>query len=192
MFSFQGIGCGSDGGVFQRPPHGRFASAPKFQSPCLSWFQGEWERGCARHLLHSQWTVEREALLKELWESGLSASQCAAQLGGVTRSAITGLAFDTGIWGSNAARTLTALQFDTGVADTVWKYGDTGCAPSTYAPCAATRALPSISRSVRRAEHQLRYRADRQRGGDSRADGQADVRRDSAIRSTWVVPDGGS
>jgi GcrA cell cycle regulator len=39
----------------------------------------------------SAWTVEREARLKELWESGLSASQCAERLGGgATRNAVIG------------------------------------------------------------------------------------------------------
>lgn len=39
---------------------------------------------------------------------------------------LTAFQFDTGVWGSNAARTLTTFNHDTGVADTVWKYGDTG------------------------------------------------------------------
>ena len=34
------------------------------------------------------WTEERTARLKELWDSGMSASQCAAELGGVTRNAV--------------------------------------------------------------------------------------------------------
>ena len=33
------------------------------------------------------WTEERIAALKQLWEEGLSASQIAARLGGVTRNA---------------------------------------------------------------------------------------------------------
>lgn len=36
------------------------------------------------------WTDEREALLKKLWLEGLSASQIAKQLGGVTRNAVIG------------------------------------------------------------------------------------------------------
>ena len=36
------------------------------------------------------WTDERVALLKKLWSEGLSASQIAAQLGGVTRNAVIG------------------------------------------------------------------------------------------------------
>jgi GcrA cell cycle regulator len=36
------------------------------------------------------WTEERVDLLKKLWADGLSASQIAAQLGGVTRNAVIG------------------------------------------------------------------------------------------------------
>jgi len=36
------------------------------------------------------WTDERVELLKKLWSDGLSASQVAAQLGGVTRNAVIG------------------------------------------------------------------------------------------------------
>ncbi len=36
------------------------------------------------------WTDERVELLKKLWAEGLSASQIAAQLGGVTRNAVIG------------------------------------------------------------------------------------------------------
>src|SRR5215470_8051732 len=36
------------------------------------------------------WTDERVELLKKLWSDGLSASQIAAQMGGVTRNAVIG------------------------------------------------------------------------------------------------------
>ena len=36
------------------------------------------------------WTDERVELLKKLWADGLSASQIAAELGGVTRNAVIG------------------------------------------------------------------------------------------------------
>jgi GcrA cell cycle regulator len=36
------------------------------------------------------WTEERTALLRKLWAEGLSASQAAKQLGGVTRNAVIG------------------------------------------------------------------------------------------------------
>lgn len=36
------------------------------------------------------WTDERVELLKKLWSEGLSASQIAAQLGGVSRNAVIG------------------------------------------------------------------------------------------------------
>lgn len=43
------------------------------------------------------WTDERIALLKELWEKGLSASQIAIELGGVTRNAVIGKAHRMGL-----------------------------------------------------------------------------------------------
>ncbi|HRK63637.1 MAG TPA: GcrA family cell cycle regulator, partial [Terricaulis sp.] len=36
------------------------------------------------------WTEERVATLRKLWAEGLSASQIAKQLGGVTRNAVIG------------------------------------------------------------------------------------------------------
>lgn len=38
----------------------------------------------------SFWNPEREGLLKQLWAQGLSASQIAARLGGVTRNSVIG------------------------------------------------------------------------------------------------------
>ena len=38
------------------------------------------------------WTDERVETLKKLWTDGLSASQIAAELGGVTRNAVIGKA----------------------------------------------------------------------------------------------------
>ncbi len=43
------------------------------------------------------WTDDRIALLKELWEKGLSASQIAGELGGVTRNAVIGKAHRMGL-----------------------------------------------------------------------------------------------
>jgi GcrA cell cycle regulator len=36
------------------------------------------------------WTDERVEMLKKLWADGLSASQIAAELGGITRNAVIG------------------------------------------------------------------------------------------------------
>jgi GcrA cell cycle regulator len=40
--------------------------------------------------MRDQWTAERVALLKQLWARGISAGKIAAQLGGVSRSAVAG------------------------------------------------------------------------------------------------------
>lgn len=55
------------------------------------------------------WTDERVELLKKLWQDGLSASQIAKQLGGVTRNAVIGKVHRLGLSGratpSKPART---------------------------------------------------------------------------------------
>jgi GcrA cell cycle regulator len=56
------------------------------------------------------WTEERVELLKKLWQDGLSASQIAKQLGGVTRNAVIGKVHRLGLSGraapSKPARTV--------------------------------------------------------------------------------------
>ncbi|PLW75863.1 GcrA family cell cycle regulator [Cohaesibacter celericrescens] len=51
------------------------------------------------------WTDERVELLKKLWGDGLSASQVAAELGGVTRNAVIGKVHRLGL--SGRAKTTT-------------------------------------------------------------------------------------
>ncbi|MBU2135314.1 MAG: GcrA cell cycle regulator, partial [Alphaproteobacteria bacterium] len=45
------------------------------------------------------WTDERVDTLKKLWQDGLSASQIAKQLGGVTRNAVIGKVHRLGLSG---------------------------------------------------------------------------------------------
>ncbi|PTW62146.1 GcrA cell cycle regulator [Breoghania corrubedonensis] len=52
------------------------------------------------------WTTERVDLLKKLWSEGLSASQIATELGGVTRNAVIGKVHRLGL--SGRAKTATA------------------------------------------------------------------------------------
>src|ERR1700728_4515784 len=54
------------------------------------------------------WTDERVELLKKLWSDGLSASQIAAELGGITRNAVIGKVHRLGLSG-RAVRGNTAL-----------------------------------------------------------------------------------
>jgi GcrA cell cycle regulator len=54
------------------------------------------------------WTDERVELLKKLWADGLSASQVAAELGGVTRNAVIGKVHRLGL--SGRAKTTTSTQ----------------------------------------------------------------------------------
>jgi GcrA cell cycle regulator len=48
---------------------------------------------------NSGWTDERAALLTKLWADGLSCSQIAAELGGVTRNAVIGKVYRLGLSG---------------------------------------------------------------------------------------------
>ena len=45
------------------------------------------------------WTDERVEMLKKLWADGLSASQIAAELGGITRNAVIGKVHRLGLSG---------------------------------------------------------------------------------------------
>ncbi|QIB34441.1 GcrA family cell cycle regulator [Ancylobacter pratisalsi] len=54
------------------------------------------------------WTDERVELLKKLWSEGLSASQIAAELGGVTRNAVIGKVHRLGLSGRAKAMTAAA------------------------------------------------------------------------------------
>ncbi len=53
----------------------------------------------------ARWSEERVATLKTLWADGLSASQCAAELGGITRNAVIGKVMRLGLAGRKTVRT---------------------------------------------------------------------------------------
>ena len=54
------------------------------------------------------WTDERVELLKKLWSEGLSASQIAAELGGITRNAVIGKVHRLGLSGRAKSPSSTA------------------------------------------------------------------------------------
>ena len=54
------------------------------------------------------WTDERVEMLKKLWADGLSASQIAAKLGGVSRNAVIGKVHRLGL--SNRVASATGMQ----------------------------------------------------------------------------------
>jgi GcrA cell cycle regulator len=56
------------------------------------------------------WTDERVELLKKLWAEGLSASQIAAELGGVTRNAVIGKVHRLGLSGREKPAANPALK----------------------------------------------------------------------------------
>src|SRR3712207_3063070 len=56
------------------------------------------------------WTDERVERLKKLWQEGLSASQIAAELGGVTRNAVIGKVHRLGLSGRGQPTTSIKRQ----------------------------------------------------------------------------------
>src|SRR5688500_11471391 len=56
------------------------------------------------------WTDERVEILKKLWQDGLSASQIAAELGGVTRNAVIGKVHRLGLSGRGQPTTSIKRQ----------------------------------------------------------------------------------
>jgi GcrA cell cycle regulator len=58
--------------------------------------------------LSMSWTDERVELLKKLWSDGLSASQIAAELGGITRNAVIGKVHRLGLSGRAKSASSTA------------------------------------------------------------------------------------
>src|SRR6266566_4685460 len=58
--------------------------------------------------LGMSWTDERVELLKKLWSDGLSASQIAAELGGITRNAVIGKVHRLGLSGRAKSPSSTA------------------------------------------------------------------------------------
>ena len=76
------------------------------------------------------WTDERVALLKKLWLEGLSASQIAKQLGGVTRNAVIGKVHRLGLSGRagsstggrtpSSASAISAISRERGLSAKVW------------------------------------------------------------------------
>jgi GcrA cell cycle regulator len=59
--------------------------------------------------MRDQWTAERVTLLERLWASGASARAIAAQLGGVSRSAVLGKLYRSGRRAANRAAALKQL-----------------------------------------------------------------------------------
>ena len=59
------------------------------------------------------WTEERVELLRKLWTEGLSASQIARQMGGVTRNAVIGKVHRLGLSGRATSARVTTARINT-------------------------------------------------------------------------------
>ncbi|MGB7286060.1 MAG: GcrA family cell cycle regulator [Salaquimonas sp.] len=95
------------------------------------------------------WTDERVDILRKLWTEGLSASQIAAELGGVTRNAVIGKVHRLGLSGrakgsnqSTGGRRKTAQAKPAGFTKT--SKGTAGTAKPNGAAQAAPRAQPVV------------------------------------------------
>lgn len=64
--------------------------------------KAQWATQNVGLMMTNGWTEDRVALLKKLWTDGLSASQIAKQLGGVTRNAVIGKVHRLGLAGRAA------------------------------------------------------------------------------------------
>jgi GcrA cell cycle regulator len=83
------------------------------------------------------WTDERVEMLKKLWLEGLSASQIAAQLGGVTRNAVIGKVHRLGMSGrvkANTSSSRSAPRKKTSSARSAATGSSSGGMSSTGAP----------------------------------------------------------
>lgn len=84
------------------------------------------------------WTTERVDLLKKLWSDGLSASQIAGELGGVTRNAVIGKVHRLGLSGrakapAPAQKTRkTAAKPNAAAGSPATYHGRGGVAPQTH------------------------------------------------------------
>lgn len=98
------------------------------------------------------WTDERVERLKKLWSDGLSASQIAGLLGGVTRNAVIGKVHRLGLSGraKSPAPAAASLGVPRAMAATPRKpAAATVTAPARMAPSAAPSAAPSSSPMMR-------------------------------------------
>ncbi|MHC5654458.1 GcrA family cell cycle regulator [Stappia sp.] len=91
------------------------------------------------------WTSERVDLLKKLWLEGLSASQIAAELGGVTRNAVIGKVHRLGLSGrakapTNAAKPSRKTTQPTAGAETAQAPETNAGAPQTIGATALKMA----------------------------------------------------
>ncbi len=96
------------------------------------------------------WTEERVESLKKLWQDGLSASQIAGELGGITRNAVIGKVHRLGLSGRAKAPSSAAPR------------QRKPRAPAQYAPRAARPAMRGNTALATQAYAYLDYEAEAQ------------------------------
>ncbi|KQP30882.1 GcrA cell cycle regulator [Methylobacterium sp. Leaf104] len=104
------------------------------------------------------WSDERVDLLRRLWEDGLSASQIATQLGGVTRNAVIGKVHRLGLSGrvksgetSGASPRKTVREAELEVVAPALAVAEPDTAPVAFeAPVAAPAVVAPVSLTISR------------------------------------------
>ena len=104
------------------------------------------------------WTDERVELLKKLWSDGLSASQIAGELGGITRNAVIGKVHRLGLSGRAKSTSTGAARPRKARAPSMLRIGrvairgNTALAHVSPPPKATRMTLsPGLARPVRMA-----------------------------------------
>lgn len=97
------------------------------------------------------WTDDRVETLKKLWADGLSASQIAKQLGGVTRNAVIGKVHRLGLSG-RATPSRPTRRASTPRPAAARAAKPAAASPNTPRPAVAKKAGPSAPRIVRDTE----------------------------------------
>lgn len=113
------------------------------------------------------WTDERVEVLKKLWSEGLSASQIAAQLGGVTRNAVIGKVHRLKLSGRGKTTTAAPRSKKTAPTTTVTASPPPRSTITTVTASVTaahvhvqTSARPSANKIVGAAALQMEYEAD--------------------------------
>ncbi len=116
---------------------------------CQAWFRRQEEKSMA-------WTDDRVEMLSKLWAEGLSASQIATRMGGVTRNAVIGKVHRLGLSGrgrpTKATRAKPVKQkpsMPRAPRNPMPVAGNTALKPATAMPAPEVKAEPSPVREVK-------------------------------------------
>src|SRR5258708_561821 len=107
------------------------------------------------------WTDERVETLKKLWTDGLSASQIAAELGGITRNAVIGKVHRLGMSASATPPGQGGTWLELPEEPCRWPIGDPGSADFFFCGGQSITSLPYCAYHSRVAYQPANVRRDR-------------------------------